>query len=194
MVKGIETTDNRAKRPANHRTAARGRLAGLEDQSPGLRAPQPRARADQHANAAENFYHRLGRRRHGNATFTQGAATGGDTVRQSMTYGDRTRGHHLGRAALRPQRNIYKFDANANFSRSWDRGGRHQTTASSHIGNFQLGSLIVRADGLDGVYSRRAPRLTVTTRTGAPVRSVRRCAAHAAYTRTSPAQTRLSPT
>ncbi|MBI4627005.1 MAG: TonB-dependent receptor [Verrucomicrobia bacterium] len=105
----------------------------------------------------------------GGATFTQGAAAGGDAVRQSMTYGDRTRGTSSAVLRYVHDGQVYKIDASANYSRSWDERKDIEHGFFRTIGTLSLGSLIVRADGWDGVYSRRAPKLTVTTRTGQAV-------------------------
>ena len=102
----------------------------------------------------------------GNATFTQGATAGNDIVRQSVTYGDRTRGTSSAVLHYNHDGDLYKIDANANFSRSWDDREDIAHGFFRTIGSFQVGNLIIRADGLDGVYSRRAPKLTATTRTG----------------------------
>jgi iron complex outermembrane receptor protein len=56
----------------------------------------------------------------GGPTFTQGAAAGNDIVRQTMTYGDRTRGTTVAVLRYVHDGKLYKFDANANYSRSWD--------------------------------------------------------------------------
>jgi TonB-dependent receptor len=103
----------------------------------------------------------------GDATYTQGAAAGNDIIRQTMTYRDRTRGTSSAVLLFVHEGKNYKIDANANFSRSWDKRDDINHGFFRTIGNFQVGSLIVRADGLDGIYSRRAPKLTATTRTGA---------------------------
>ena len=104
----------------------------------------------------------------GNAAFTQGAAAGNDIVRQSVTYGDRTRGTSSAVLHYNHAGDLYKIDANANFSRSWDDREDIAHGFFRTIGSFQVGNLIVRADGLDGIYSRLAPKLTATTRTGQP--------------------------
>jgi TonB-dependent receptor len=104
----------------------------------------------------------------GDATFTQGAAAGNDTVRQSTTYGDRTRGTSSAVLRYVHDGQIYKIDANVNYSRSWDERKDIEHGFFRTVGNFQATSLIVRAEGLDGVYDRRAPRMTATTRTGQP--------------------------
>ncbi len=104
----------------------------------------------------------------GNATFTQGAPAGNDIVRQTMTYGDRTRGTSSAVLRYIHEGRVYKIDANVNFSRSWDERKDIENGFFRTIGNFQVGSLILRADGLDGVYNRRSPRLVATTRTGQP--------------------------
>ena len=103
----------------------------------------------------------------GNADYTQGASAGNDIIRQTMTYGDRTRGTSSAVLHYVHDGKIYKIDANANFSRSWDKRDDINHGFFRTIGNFQVGSLIVRADGLSGIYDRRAPKLTATTRTGA---------------------------
>jgi TonB-dependent receptor len=105
----------------------------------------------------------------GDAIFTQGAATGGDSVRQSMTYGDRTRGTTSAVVRYVHEGRVYKFDANANYSRSWDERKDIEHGYFRTVGTLSLGSLIVRADGWDGVYDRRAPKLTVTNRAGQTV-------------------------
>jgi TonB-dependent receptor len=105
----------------------------------------------------------------GGATFTQGGAAGNDTVRQTMTYGDRTRGTSAAVLRYIHEGRIYKIDASANFSRSWDERKDLEHGFFRTIGTASLGSLIVRADGLDGIYDRYAPRLTVSNRAGQPV-------------------------
>ena len=105
----------------------------------------------------------------GGATYTQGAPAGNDLVRQTTTWGDRTRGTTAAVLRYVHDGRIYKIDANANFSRSWDERKDLEHGFFRTSGTSQLGSLIVRADGLDGIYDRRAPRLTVTDRTGQAV-------------------------
>ena len=102
----------------------------------------------------------------GGATFTQGSPAGNDIVRQTTTWGDRTRGTTAAVLRYVHDGRIYKIDANANFSRSWDERKDLEHGFFRTSGTSQLASLIVRADGLDGVYDRRAPKLTVTDRTG----------------------------
>jgi TonB-dependent receptor len=102
----------------------------------------------------------------GTPTYTQGAASGGDTVRQTMTWGDRTRGTSSAVLRYVHDGRTYKIDASANYSRSWDKRKDIEDGFFRTIGNAQATSLIVRADGLDGVYNRRAPTYTATTRTG----------------------------
>ena len=102
----------------------------------------------------------------GDAVHTQGAAAGNDTVRQTMTYGDRTRGTTAAVLRYVHEGKVYKFDANVNFSRSWDEREDVAHGFFRTVGTVQAGNLVVRADGLDGIYSRQAPRLRVTTRTG----------------------------
>ena len=102
----------------------------------------------------------------GGPTFTQGAAAGGAPVRQTMTYGDRTRGTSSAVLRYVHDGKIYKIDANANYSRSWDERKDLEHGFFRGVGTFSQGSLIVRADGLDGIYNRRAPTLKVTNRAG----------------------------
>ncbi len=104
----------------------------------------------------------------GGATFTQGAAAGNDTVRQSMTYGDRTRGTTSAVLRYIHEGSVYKFDATVNYSRSWDEREDIENGFFRTVGLFQATQLVVRADGLDGIYERRAPSLRVTTRAGLP--------------------------
>ncbi len=104
----------------------------------------------------------------GGATFTQGGAAGNDTVRQSMTYGDRTRGTTSAVLRYLHEGPIYKIDATVNFSRSWDEREDIENGFFRTVGLFQATQLVVRADGLDGIYERRAPALRVTTRAGLP--------------------------
>ncbi len=109
----------------------------------------------------------------GGATFTQGfqpavaTAAGNDLVRQTMTYGDRTRGTTS--AVLRYVHDgaLYKFDATASYSRSWDERKDTANGFFRTVGTFQVTGLVVRADGLDGIYNRYYPRLTAT-RNGQP--------------------------
>jgi TonB-dependent receptor len=105
----------------------------------------------------------------GGPTFTQGAAAGNDILRQNVTYGDRTRGTTSAVLRYVHDGKIYKIDANANYSRSWDERKDLEHGFFRTIGSTQVGSVIVRADGLDGIYNRRAPKLTVTDRTGQAV-------------------------
>ena len=105
----------------------------------------------------------------GGATFTQGAAAGNDLVRQTVTWGDRTRGTSSAVLRYTHEGALYKIDANANYSRSWDERKDLEHGFFRSIGTASLGSLIVRADRLDGIYNRYAPELTVTDRTGRPV-------------------------
>ena len=104
----------------------------------------------------------------GDATFTQGAAAGNDTVRQSMTYGDRTRGTSAAVLRYVHEGRIYRIDAGVNFSRSWDKRKDVENGFFRTVGNLQAGNLILRAEGWDGIYNRYAPRITATTRTGQP--------------------------
>ena len=105
----------------------------------------------------------------GGPEFTQGAAAGGDTVRQTVTWGDRTRGTTSAVLRYTHDGRLYKFDGSANYSRSWDRRKDLEHGFFRTIGNFQLSGLIVRGEALEGVYSRRSPVLTVKNRTGQPV-------------------------
>ena len=105
----------------------------------------------------------------GGPTFTQGAAAGNDILRQNVTYGDRTRGTTSAVLRYVHDGKLYKIDANANYSRSWDERKDLEHGFFRTIGSTQQASLIVRADDLDGIYNRRAPKLTVTDRTGRAV-------------------------
>lgn len=105
----------------------------------------------------------------GDANFSQGAAAGNDAVRQSMTYGDRTRGTSAAVLRFQHEGRLYKIDAGANFSRSWDEREDLAHGFFRSIGTASLGSLVVRADDLQGVYSRRAPSITAVTRAGQAV-------------------------
>ncbi len=113
------------------------------------------------------FYAIFGAGNTGTPTSTQGGAAGGDSIRQAMTYGDRTRGTTS--AVLRYTHNgsLYQFDANANFSRSWDKREDIAHGFFRTIGVFQATGLILRTDGLDGIYDRRAPRYAGITKAGA---------------------------
>jgi TonB-dependent receptor len=113
------------------------------------------------------FYAIFGAGNTGTSTSTQGAAAGGDSIRQAMTYGDRTRGTTS--AVLRYTHNgsLYQFDANANFSRSWDKREDITHGFFRTIGTIQATGLILRTEGLDGIYDRRAPRYSGTTKAGA---------------------------
>ena len=82
----------------------------------------------------------------GNAEYTQGASAGNDIIRQSMTYGDRTRGTSYAVLHYLHDGKLYKIEANANFSRSWDKRDDINHGFFRTIGNFQVGSLIVRAE------------------------------------------------
>lgn len=104
----------------------------------------------------------------GDRYYTQGAPTGGDTIRQAMTYGDRTRGTTAVVLRYLHEGSIYKFDAAANFSRSWDERKDLEHGFFRTIGNAQAASLIARLDDLEGVYARRAPIFSATTRAGVP--------------------------
>ncbi len=105
----------------------------------------------------------------GDANYSQGAAAGNDAVRQSITYGDRTRGTSSALLRFQHEGSLYRIDASANFSRSWDERQDLEHGFFRTIGTASLGSLVVRADDLQGVYSRRAPRITAFTRTGQAV-------------------------
>ena len=105
----------------------------------------------------------------GDANFSQGAAAGNDTVRQGTTYGDRTRGTSSALLRFQHEGSLYRIDASANFSRSWDERVDLEHGFFRSIGTPALGSLVVRADDLQGLYSRRAPRLTAVNRAGQPV-------------------------
>lgn len=109
----------------------------------------------------------------GGATFTQGfqpasaTAAGNDVARQTITYGDRTRGTTS--AVLRYQHDgaLWKLDATATYSRSWDRRKDVENGFFRTIGTFQVTGLVARAERLDGIYDRYAPRFTAT-RNGQP--------------------------
>ncbi len=103
----------------------------------------------------------------GGPAFSQGAATGVDTIRQQVDYNDRVFGTTSAGVRYRHDGRLYRIDANAHFSRSWDDRVDTDHGFFSSTGQTQATNLIVRADGLDGVYSRRAPRYSATTRTGA---------------------------
>ena len=103
----------------------------------------------------------------GGATFTQGGPNGTDLVRQTTTYGDRTRGTTSAVLRYIHDGPLYKIDASANYSRSWDRRDDIDNGFFRTIGTFQATGLIVRADRLDGIYNRYAPILRVT-RAGQP--------------------------
>lgn len=105
----------------------------------------------------------------GGATFTQGGAAGNDTVRQSVTWGDRTRGTSSAVLRYQHEGRLYKIDASANYSRSWDERVDLEHGFFRTIGTASLGSLVVRGDRLDGIYNRYAPRLTVANRAGQAV-------------------------
>lgn len=103
----------------------------------------------------------------GGATFTQGGPAGTDLVRQTMTYGDRTRGTTAAVLRWIHDGPLYKIEANANYSRSWDERKDIENGFFRGVGTFQVTGLVLRADGLDGIYNRYAPRLTAT-RAGQP--------------------------
>jgi len=105
----------------------------------------------------------------GDAFFTQGAAAGNDLVRQTMTYGDRTRGTSAAVLRYQHEGRVYRLDASVNFSRSWDERKDLEHGFFRTIGTTSLGQLVIRAEDLPGVYSRRAPKLTVANRAGQPV-------------------------
>jgi TonB-dependent receptor len=112
------------------------------------------------------FYAIYGAGTTGTPTYTQGAATGVDTVRQNVTWGDRTRGTSSAVLRFNHEGRIYKIDASANYSRSWDERKDLEHGFFRTIGSVQAASLILRSDGLDGIYDRRAPKFTALTRTG----------------------------
>ncbi len=105
----------------------------------------------------------------GGATFTQGGAAGNDLVRQTVTWGDRTRGTSSAVLRYTHEGSVYKVDASVNYSRSWDERKDLEHGFFRTIGTASLGSLLVRADRLDGIYNRYAPQLTVTDRAGRAV-------------------------
>ena len=105
----------------------------------------------------------------GGPTFTQGAAAGNDTVRQTMTWGDRTRGTSAAVLRFVHEGRLYKFDASANYSRSWDERKDLEHGFFRTIGTASLGSLVVRGEVFDGIYDRYAPRVTATNRAGQAV-------------------------
>jgi len=103
----------------------------------------------------------------GGPTFSQGAATGVDTIRQQVDYNDRIYGTTSAGVRYVHDGRLFRIDANAHFSRSWDDRVDTDHGFFSSTGQAQAANLVVRADGLDGVYSRRAPRYSATTRAGA---------------------------
>ncbi len=105
----------------------------------------------------------------GGATFTQGAAAGGDTLRQSPTWGDRTRGTDLGTVRFQHAGTTWKFDATGSLSKSWDERVDLEHGFFRAITNPQRQNLILRADRLDGIYDGRAPLISGTDRTGARI-------------------------
>jgi len=102
----------------------------------------------------------------GNASFTQGAAAGNDTIRQSVTWGDRTRGTSSAKLNYIHDGYVYRIDGSVSFSRSWDQRKDIDHGFFNSIGSTQLGQLVLRADGLEGVYSRRAPLFSAVDRAG----------------------------
>ncbi len=102
----------------------------------------------------------------GDANYTQGAAAGNDIVRQSVTWGDRKRGTTSAVLRFNHEGQIYKFDASVNMSRSWDDRVDLEHGFFRTIGTAQATQLVARAEGWDGIYSRRAARVTAVTRTG----------------------------
>ncbi|MBI5771717.1 MAG: TonB-dependent receptor [Verrucomicrobia bacterium] len=104
----------------------------------------------------------------GGATFTQGfqpaiaTANGNDLARQTMTYGDRTRGTTSAVLRYLHDGPRYKFDAIATYSRSWDKRKDIENGFFRTVGTFQVTGLVVRAENLDGIYDRFAPRYTAT--------------------------------
>ncbi len=105
----------------------------------------------------------------GGPTFTQGAPAGNDLVRQSATWGDRTRGTTSAVLRYKHDGKVYTFDATVNYSRSWDERKDLEHGFFRTIGTATLSNLVIRADNLDGIYDRYAPRLTATNRTGQTV-------------------------
>ncbi len=105
----------------------------------------------------------------GDAYFTQGAPAGNDTIRQNIAWGDRTRGTSSAILRYVHEGKIYKADATANFSRFWDERKNIEHGFFSTMGTVQRTALILRADDLIGVYSRRAPTLSARDRAGLPV-------------------------
>ncbi len=105
----------------------------------------------------------------GDAHFTQGSPAGNDLIRQSVTWGDRTRGTSSGKLRYIHEGPVYRVEATANFSRSWDERKDVEHGFFNSIGLTQQSGLILRAEGLEGVYSRRAPRFTAVDRSGRPV-------------------------
>ncbi len=102
----------------------------------------------------------------GDAFFTQGAAAGNDAIRQSVTWGDRTRGTSSAKLNYIHDGAAYKIDGNVSFSRSWDQRKDIEHGFFNSIGSTQLSQVVLRADGLDGVYSRRAPSFSGVDRNG----------------------------
>jgi TonB-dependent receptor len=105
----------------------------------------------------------------GDAFFTQGAAAGNDSIRQNIAWADRTRGTSSAIVRYVHEGKIYKLDATATFSRFWDQRKNIEHGFFSTIGTTQRTALILRADDLIGVYSRRAPTLSAKDRAGLPV-------------------------
>jgi TonB-dependent receptor len=87
-----------------------------------------------------------------------------------MTYGDRTRGTSAAVLRYLHEGRVYKIDASANFSRSWDERKDLEHGFFRTIGTAAITQLVVRAEDLQGIYSRRAPRIVAATnRAGQPV-------------------------
>lgn len=104
----------------------------------------------------------------GGEFFTQGAATGVGTATQTLTYRNQLKTTRAASLGHRYEGSVWQADWNVGFSNARRR------TLSTDEGFFgtvssNLTNLVLRGEGLDGIYSRMPPQLTALDRAGAPV-------------------------
>jgi len=101
----------------------------------------------------------------GGEFFTQGTAAGVGTVTQSLTYRNQIKSTRAASLGHRYEGAAWKADWNLGYSKA------RRQTLSTDVGffgtvNATIPNLVLRGDGLDGIYSRTPPRFTATDRTG----------------------------
>ncbi len=105
----------------------------------------------------------------GGPTFTQGAAAGGDTFRQGPSWSNRVKLSSIASLQYRHAGPVWKWDANATYSESGDEFKDIEDGFFGSVAITGPTTLIMRAEGFDGIYDRRAPVLSARDRAGAVV-------------------------